>query len=146
VLAVVAAAALAGCRGVGEPGGPGTPPASPTAGPTSTPTAEPPTMPTDPGGPTSPGESEGIEVAVEIEAAYPMPNLVETRLKQARADLTQRGATQVVVVDAREPGDGALAGVANGWTVCEQEPAGGELVRASATVVLGAAPNARACP
>ncbi|MGN7704866.1 hypothetical protein [Cellulosimicrobium sp. 22601] len=155
VLAAVAVAALAGCRVEGVPGGPGTPTPSPTAGPTTVPTGEPTgdptTGPTDgpttgPGSPVPPGGSDGIELSVEIEPAFPMPNLVETRLKQARADLEQRGAVTVVVVDARDPRAGALPGASNGWTVCVQDPTGGDLVRASETVVLGAAPNARQCP
>ena len=151
VLAVVAAAALAGCRAEALPGGPGTPDASPTtaptdgptAGPTADPTAQP---PAEPGAPLPPGGSDGVEVSVEIEHAFSMPNLVEAKLKQARADLEQRGAVTVVVVDARNPGAGALPGASNGWTVCAQEPVGGDLVRASETVRLGAAPNARQCP
>jgi len=159
VLAAVAVAALAGCRVEGVPGGPGTPTPSPTAEPTTVPTEEPTEEPTDgptpdptggpttgPGTPVPPGGSDGVELSVEIEPAFPMPNLVETRLKQARADLEQRGAATVVVVDARDPRAGALPGASNGWTVCVQEPTGGDLVRASETVVLGAAPNARQCP
>ncbi len=163
MLAAVAVAALAGCRVEGVPGGPGTPTPSPTAEPTTVPTEEPtdgPTPdptddptdgPTDgpttgPGTPVPPGGSDGVELSVEIEPAFPMPNLVETRLKQARADLEQRGAATVVVVDARDPRAGSLPGASNGWTVCEQDPTGGDLVRASETVVLGAAPSARQCP
>jgi hypothetical protein len=151
VLAVVATAALAGCRAEGLPGGPGSPAPSPTAEPTAAPTPGPtddPTTgpPTGPGAPVPPGGSDGVEVSVEIEPAFPMPNLLETRLKQARADLEQRGAATVVVVDARDPGAGSLRGAANGWTVCVQDPAGGELVRDSTTVTLAAAPNARHCP
>jgi hypothetical protein len=151
VLAAVAVAALAGCRAEALPGGPGTPTPSPTAIPTTTPTTGPTDEPTDtpttgPGAPVLPGGSDGVEVSVEIEPAFPMPNLVETRLKQARADLEKRGAASVVVVDARAPRAGALPGASNGWTVCVQDPAGGDLVRASATVTLAAAPNARQCP
>ncbi|QJW35523.1 hypothetical protein [Cellulosimicrobium protaetiae] len=155
MLAVVAATALAGCRAEGLPGGPGTPPPSPSAEPTTGPTAEPTAAPTDgptetpttgPGQPVPPGGSDGVEVSVEIEPAFPMPNLVETKIRQARADLAQRGASTVVVVDARDPGAGALPGVSNGWTVCVQDPAAGDLLRGSATVTLAAAPNARKCP
>ncbi|WP_237840650.1 hypothetical protein [Cellulosimicrobium cellulans] len=154
VLAAVAVAALAGCRAEALPDGPGTPAPSPTAEPTVVPTASPtaePTDPTDgpttgPGAPVLPGGSDGVEVSVEIEPAFPMPNLVETRLKQARADLEKRGAASVVVVDARDPGARTLPGASNGWTVCAQDPAGGDLLRGSATVTLAAAPNARHCP
>ncbi|MBN0040528.1 hypothetical protein JN535_10175 [Cellulosimicrobium cellulans] len=153
VLAVVAVAALAGCRAEALPGGPGTPSptATPTAEPTAAPTPGPTTEPTGspttgPGSPVPPGGSDGVEVSVEIEPAFPMPNLVETKLKQARADLEKRGAASVVVVDARDPGAGALPGASNGWTVCVQDPAGGDLLRGSATVTLAAAPNARHCP
>ncbi|TGA70911.1 PASTA domain-containing protein [Cellulosimicrobium funkei] len=148
VLAVVAVTALAGCRVDGLPGGPGSPSPSPTSQPTTTPTSEPTVEPTpDPtGGPGEPGSSDGVEVSVEIEPAFSMPNLVETRFKQARADLEQRGAVTVVVVDARDARAGALPGAANGWTVCAQDPEGGDLVRASQTVTLDAAPNAKQCP
>lgn len=151
VLAAVAVAALAGCRAEALPGGPGTPTPSPTAEPTAVPTAEPTDEPTGspttgPGAPVPPGGSDGVEVSVEIEPAFPMPNLVETKLKQARADLEKRGAASVVVVDARDPGAGTLPGASNGWAVCAQEPAGGDLLRGSATVTLAAAPNARQCP
>ncbi|WP_313662501.1 PASTA domain-containing protein [Cellulosimicrobium cellulans] len=151
VLAAVAVAALAGCRAEALPGGPGTPTPSPTALPTAAPTPGPTTEPTGspttgPGAPVPPGGSDGVEVSVEIEPAFPMPNLVETKLKQARADLEKRGAASVVVVDARDPGAGTLPGASNGWTVCAQDPAGGDLLRGSATVTLAAAPNARQCP
>ncbi|WP_454730063.1 hypothetical protein [Cellulosimicrobium protaetiae] len=155
VLAAVAVAALAGCRADALPGGPGSPTPSPTAEPTGNPTAEPTEGPTEgptdtpttgPGAPVLPGGSDGVEVSVEIEPAFPMPNLVETKLKQARAELEKRGAASVVVVDARDPGAGTLPGASNGWTVCAQDPAGGDLLRASATVTLAAAPNARHCP
>ncbi|MBE9925635.1 hypothetical protein G8C93_06990 [Cellulosimicrobium cellulans] len=152
VLAVVAVTALAGCRVEGLPGGPGSPSPSPTSQPTTTPTPEPTVEPTpDPteeptGGPGGPGSSDGIEVSVEIEPAFSMPNVVETRLKQARADIEKRGAVTVVVVDARDARAGALPGAANGWTVCAQDPEGGDLVRASQTVTLDAAPNAKQCP
>ncbi|WP_426309830.1 PASTA domain-containing protein [Cellulosimicrobium sp. E-16] len=151
VLAAVAVAALAGCRAEALPGGPGTPTPAPTAEPTAVPTAEPTDDPTGspttgPGAPVPPGGSDGVEVSVEIEPAFPMPNLVETKLKQARAELEKRGAASVVVVDARDPGAGTLPGASNGWTVCAQDPAGGDLLRASATVTLAAAPNARHCP
>ncbi|ARU51068.1 hypothetical protein CBR64_05760 [Cellulosimicrobium cellulans] len=155
VLAAVAVAALAGCRAEAMPGGPGTPTPSPTAIPTATPTTGPTNEPTDeptgspttgPGAPVPPGGSDGVEVSVEIEPAFPMPNLVETRLKQARADLEKRGAASVVVVDARKPDAGTLPGASNGWTVCAQDPAGGDLLRGSATVTLAAAPHARQCP
>ncbi|MFJ2520352.1 PASTA domain-containing protein [Cellulosimicrobium cellulans] len=151
VLAAVAVAALAGCRAEALPGGPGTPTPSPTALPTAAPTPGPTTEPTGspttgPGAPVPPGGSDGVEVSVEIEPVFPMPNLVETKLKQARADLEKRGAASVVVVDARDPGAGTLPGASNGWTVCAQDPAGGDLLRGSATVTLAAAPNARQCP
>lgn len=153
VLAVVAVTALAGCRVDGLPGNPSPSPTSqPTTTPTSEPTVEPTAEPTpDPteeptGGPGGPGSSDGVEVSVEIEPAFSMPNLVETRLKQARADLEKRGAVTVVVVDARDARAGALTGAANGWSVCAQDPAGGDLVRASQTVTLDAAPNAKRCP
>src|SRR5690606_41947107 len=69
VLAVVAAAALAGCRTEALPGGPATPDASPTTeptdGPTAGPTADPTAQPTaEPGAPLPPGGSGGLEVSV----------------------------------------------------------------------------------
>nr|WP_128082830.1 PASTA domain-containing protein [Cellulosimicrobium sp. MM] len=73
-----------------------------------------------------------------------MPNLVETRLKQARADLESAGGAVVVVTRATRGRRPARA--ANGWTVCAQDPEGGDLVRASQTVTLDAAPNAKQCP
>jgi hypothetical protein len=154
VLAGVAAVALTGCRVDGLPGDPGTPAPSPTAEPTVEPPTVPTTDPTDgttdgttnPGTALPPGASDGVDVSVEIEPAFLMPNVVEARLKQARADLEKRDVAAVVVVDARNPATGALRGAADGWTVCDQHPAAGDLVRASQTVTLGAAPNARQCP
>ena len=149
MLAGVAVVALTGCRVEGLPGGPGDPTPSPTVEPTTVPTTDPtdgPTGPTGPGTALPPGGSGGVDVSVEIEPAFSMPNLVETRLKQARADLGERELAGVVVVDARDPGAGVLSGGRDGWTVCAQDPAGGDLVRASQTVTLGAAPNARQCP
>ncbi|WP_435737349.1 hypothetical protein V5D56_01770 [Cellulosimicrobium sp. PMB13] len=145
---VVAVGVLGACKAPAWPGTP-TPGPSPSTSPTGTPSAEPTGEPTttpttDPSDPSLPGGSDGVEVRVEIEPGYSMPNLVESSLKQARRTLEQQGATTVRVVDARR-GD-AVAGQANGWTVCGHEPAAGSFTLESVEVVLAAAPNARQCP
>ncbi|WP_069386174.1 PASTA domain-containing protein [Cellulosimicrobium cellulans] len=160
VTTVVAVALLGACKAPAFPGGPGEP--GPTTSPTDSPTGEPTEAPTEEptgeptAGPTEeptddptaapgePGSSDGVDVSVTIEPGYPMPNLVETSLKQARRSLEREGAATVTVVDARRGGE--VQGRSNGWTVCSQEPAAGDFARASTPVVLAAAPNARHCP
>lgn len=156
VTTVVAVALLGACRAPALPGGPTEPgpTTSPTVSPTEQPTDEPspePTAEPTPGptddptpAPGGPGGSDGVEVSVTIEPGYPMPNLVEASLKQARQTLDREGAQTVSVVDARRGGE--VKGQSNGWTVCSQEPAAGDFARASTPVVLAAAPNARQCP